>query len=152
MTGRIRKITLFPATLFPYRTESDCISLWQERPARKLSISSPFRMVNEASREKTWELLPKKMIVLAGYESTGKRSLLWHKLILSIPGHALDMSSSSVLAREENMFKRRVRQAIEIFCRAPTLSSCGHAGNTSSRFRIHRVFRPYVERTYVMIT
>ena len=33
-----------------------------------------------------------------------------------------DMSSFAILAREGDTFKRRVREAIEIFCRAPTLS------------------------------
>ena len=36
--------------------------------------------------------------------------------------HTFDMSSFSILTGEEDMFKRRVREAIEIFCRAPTLS------------------------------
>ena len=37
---------------------------------------------------------------------------------LKLSGHTFDMSSSSILAREDDMFKRRVREAIEIFCRA----------------------------------
>ena len=41
---------------------------------------------------------------------------------LKLSGHTLDMSSFSILAREGHTFKRRVREAIEIFCRAPTLS------------------------------
>ena len=41
---------------------------------------------------------------------------------LKLSGQTLDMSSFSILAREEDMFKRRVREAIEIFCQAPTLN------------------------------
>ena len=37
-------------------------------------------------------------------------------------GHISNMSSSSILARKEDMFKRRVREVIEIFCRVPTLN------------------------------
>ena len=35
---------------------------------------------------------------------------------------SLDSISSSILAREDDMFKRRVREAIEIFHRAQTLN------------------------------
>ena len=41
---------------------------------------------------------------------------------LKLSGQTLDMSSFSILAREEDMFKRRAREAIEIFCPAPTLN------------------------------
>ena len=37
-------------------------------------------------------------------------------------GHISNMSSSSILARKEDMFRGRVRKVIEIFCRAPTLN------------------------------
>ena len=46
-----------------------------------------------------------------------------NNLIRSIPltGHTLDMFSFSILeTEEEDMFKRRLREAIEIFCPAPT--------------------------------
>ena len=36
-------------------------------------------------------------------------------------GHISNMSSSSILVRKEDMFKRRVREVIKIFCRVPTL-------------------------------
>ena len=36
--------------------------------------------------------------------------------------HALDLSSSSIVVRENNTFKRRIRKAIEIHCQAPTLN------------------------------
>ena len=35
---------------------------------------------------------------------------------------ALDLSSSSVVVREKDTFKRRIREAIEIHCQAPTLN------------------------------
>ena len=35
---------------------------------------------------------------------------------------ALDISSSSIVAREDDTFKRRIRGAIEIHCQAPTLN------------------------------
>lgn len=41
---------------------------------------------------------------------------------LKLSGHTLDMSSSSILVREEDMFKRRVREAVKIFCCAATLN------------------------------
>ena len=41
---------------------------------------------------------------------------------LKYSGHALDISSSSILGREQDLCKRRVREAIEIYSRAPTLS------------------------------
>ena len=37
-------------------------------------------------------------------------------------GHISNMSSSSILERKKDMFKRRVREVIEIFCRVPTLN------------------------------
>ena len=50
--------------------------------------------------------------------------------------------------REEDMFKRRVREAIEIFCRAPTLNSWGRSDNTSCKIlflsrenKVH-IFKP----------
>ena len=36
--------------------------------------------------------------------------------------HALDLPSSSVVVRENDTFKRRIRLAIEIHCQAPTLN------------------------------
>ena len=39
---------------------------------------------------------------------------------LKLSGHTLDMSSSSILATEEDMFERRNRGAIEIFCQRST--------------------------------
>ena len=36
--------------------------------------------------------------------------------------HALDLSTSSIVAREDDIFKRRIREAIEIHCQAPTLN------------------------------
>ena len=36
--------------------------------------------------------------------------------------HALDLSSSSVVVRKNDTFKRRIREAIEIHCQAPTLN------------------------------
>ena len=41
---------------------------------------------------------------------------------LKLSSQSLDMSSFSILAREEDMFERNIRKAIEIFCRAPTLN------------------------------
>ena len=46
--------------------------------------------------------------------------------------HTLDVSSSSILAREEDKFKRRVREAIEIFCQDPTLNRV-YSGPSSPR-------------------
>ena len=37
-------------------------------------------------------------------------------------GHTLDFSSSLIIARENDTFKRRIREAIEIHCQAPTLN------------------------------
>ena len=37
-------------------------------------------------------------------------------------GHNLDLSSSLILARENDTFKRRIREAIEIHCQTPTLN------------------------------
>ena len=34
----------------------------------------------------------------------------------------IDLSSSSIVVREDNTFKRRIREAIEIHCQAPTLN------------------------------
>ena len=39
---------------------------------------------------------------------------------IKLSGHTLDMSSSSILATEEDMFERRNRGAIEIFCQRST--------------------------------
>ena len=36
--------------------------------------------------------------------------------------HMLDLSSSSIVVRENETFKRRSREAIEIYCQAPTLN------------------------------
>ena len=36
--------------------------------------------------------------------------------------HALDLSSSSIVVRENDIFKRRIREAIEIHCQALTLN------------------------------
>ena len=36
--------------------------------------------------------------------------------------HALDLSSSSIVVRENDTFKRRIREAIEIHCQALTLN------------------------------
>ena len=36
--------------------------------------------------------------------------------------HALDISSSSIVVRGNDTFKRRIREAIEIHCQAPTLN------------------------------
>ena len=36
--------------------------------------------------------------------------------------HMLDLSSSSIVVRENETFKRRIREAIEIHCQAPTLN------------------------------
>ena len=36
--------------------------------------------------------------------------------------HVLDLSSSLVVVRENDTFKRRIREAIEIHCQAPTLN------------------------------
>jgi len=37
-------------------------------------------------------------------------------------GHNLDFSSSLVIARENDTFKRRIREAIEIHCQTPTMN------------------------------
>ena len=36
-------------------------------------------------------------------------------------GHTLDFSSSLIIARENDTFKRRIREAIEIHCHTPTI-------------------------------
>ena len=36
--------------------------------------------------------------------------------------HVLDLSSSSIVVRENDTSKRRIREAIEIHCQAPTLN------------------------------
>ena len=50
-----------------------------------------------------------------------------------------DMSSFSILTREEDMFKRRVREAIEIFCRAETLIASSPQYIETFCHRIHSV-------------
>jgi len=35
--------------------------------------------------------------------------------------HTLDFSSSLIIARENDTFKRRIREAIEIHCQTPTM-------------------------------
>ena len=37
-------------------------------------------------------------------------------------GHKLEESKAAVIAREENTFKRRIREALEILCQSPTFN------------------------------
>jgi len=56
------------------------------------------------------------------------RQLLW--VITSGTRHTLDFSSSLIIARENDTFKRRIREAIEIHRHIPTIGSLSnHGGN-----------------------
>ena len=48
--------------------------------------------------------------------------------------HVLDLSSSSIVVRENDNFKRRIREAIEIHCQAPTL-------NRDVRYELPAIYR-----------
>jgi len=37
-------------------------------------------------------------------------------------GHTLDLDSSLIIAREDDNLKRRIREAIQIHCQAPTMN------------------------------
>jgi len=49
-------------------------------------------------------------------------------------GHTLDFSSSLIIARENDTFKRRIREAIEIHCQTPTM-------NRDNRYELPAIYR-----------
>ena len=53
--------------------------------------------------------------------------------------HALDVSSSSIVVRENDTFKRRIREAIEIHCQAPMLN--GDVG-----YELRAIYRDVLSR------
>ena len=53
--------------------------------------------------------------------------------------HALDLSSSSIVVRENDTFKRRIGEAIEIHCQALTL-------NRDVRYELPVIYRDVLSR------
>ena len=51
-----------------------------------------------------------------------RQRLQWVTTFRRNTRRALDPSSSSIVVRENDTFKRRIREAIEIHCQAPTLN------------------------------
>ena len=64
-------------------------------------------------------------------------------ILRSIPlrGHTLDIFSFSILETEEDMFKRILREAIEIFCPAPT-------ENRDAGFELPAIYQKVLSRDW----